>query len=207
MKFNYNIIFKYVIFCIIFCLLIFIGKQNIKILECKNEINILREEIQTISVTTSTAIQEQSSIIEEQSAIIKDMGSQYDFLCDTIEIVSNQVAYEQAKEEYNNYMPNRLTRAGGVAWFEGHKETYYNLDMTGVVNWAKIRLPKNMQDWEYSVREDGAKLYGDYIIVAADQSIYPYGSIVLTSLGEGIVLDTGTFIYSNPNQIDLAMNW
>ena len=35
------------------------------------------------------------------------------------------------------------------------------------------------------------KMLGDYVIVAADLNKYPRGSIVDTSLGQGIVCDTG----------------
>lgn len=58
--------------------------------------------------------------------------------------------------------------------------------------------------WE---RFDGMKMYGSYIIVAANQSRHPYGSIVSTSRGLGIVLDTGGFAKRNPEQYDLATTW
>ena len=60
---------------------------------------------------------------------------------------------------------------------------------------------------EYWVREDGCKMYGDYIIVAANLDIHPRGSLVETSLGTGIVLDTGSFAESNPHHIDIATDW
>jgi len=50
-------------------------------------------------------------------------------------------------------------------------------------------------------------MFGDYVIVAANRSLYPYGSTMNTSLGTGISLDSGTFIYSNPNQLDIATTW
>lgn len=60
----------------------------------------------------------------------------------------------------------------------------------------------------YWVREDGAKMFGEYVIVAANQTLHPYGSLVNTSLGvQGIVLDTGTFALYNPTQIDIATDW
>jgi len=58
--------------------------------------------------------------------------------------------------------------------------------------------------WENA---DGLKMYGSYIIVAANYDIYPYGSLVNTSRGMGIVLDTGEFIKKNPTMIDLAVAW
>lgn len=100
-----------------------------------------------------------------------------------------------------------LTPRAGVNWFNDgltiHKETYYNLNMKKVVtNAASHGIPGIY--WE---REDGAKMYNKYVIVAANQSRHPYGSLVLTSLGPGIVLDTGEFAKTNPEQYDLAVNW
>ena len=62
-------------------------------------------------------------------------------------------------------------------------------------------------DDEYWVRDDGCKMLGDYIMVAADLSIRPRGSLVDTSLGKGIVCDTGSFTNSNPYQLDIAVSW
>lgn len=83
------------------------------------------------------------------------------------------------------------------------KESYYNMNMAGVVANAKSR---GLQG-DYSVRADGVKTFGNYVIVAASYNNYKYGQLVDTSLGKGIVLDTGTFAATNPNQFDLAVNW
>lgn len=96
-----------------------------------------------------------------------------------------------------------LTPSGGV--FEGPsgKETYYNLDMSGVIS-----LARNLGiTGEYWVRDDGVKMLGDYIMVAANLDIRPKGTIVDTSLGKGIVVDTGGFAASNPTQLDIAVSW
>lgn len=96
-----------------------------------------------------------------------------------------------------------LTRSGGVNYYGEQKETYYNLNMSRVVSNAQ----GNGLDGEYWVREDGAKMFGDYVIVAANQEVYPYGSTVETSMGTGIVLDTGEFANGNPTQLDIATDW
>jgi 3D (Asp-Asp-Asp) domain-containing protein len=62
-------------------------------------------------------------------------------------------------------------------------------------------------NYEYWVRSDGVKMLGNYVMVAADLNIRPRGSLVETSLGTGIVCDTGTFIYSNHYQLDIATTW
>ena len=97
-----------------------------------------------------------------------------------------------------------LTKKGGVNYYDGHKETWYDLDMSRVVKKAKSKgVPGDY--WE---NENGLKMYGRFVIVAADFETHPYGSVVLTSLGvPGMVLDTGAFAETDPNQIDIAVNW
>lgn len=88
-----------------------------------------------------------------------------------------------------------LTPSSGVNMFNGRKETYYNLDMSGVVANAK-----NMGiEGDYWVRDDGVKMYGNYVIVAAQMD---KGTIIETSLGTGIVLD-----YCPAGTIDIATTW
>lgn len=107
------------------------------------------------------------------------------------------------KKETYSYSGTKLTRSNGVNQGPSGKETYYNLPMGGV-----IRIMKNQgYNYSYWVREDGVKMFGDYVMVAADLSIRPRGSLIPTSLGMGIVCDTGTFIYSNRTQLDIAVTW
>lgn len=96
-----------------------------------------------------------------------------------------------------------LTPSGGVNDYEGHRETYYNLDMSRVVSNAQNAGIEG----QYWVRDDGVKMFGDKVIVAANQELYPYGTTVDTSLGEGIVLDTGTFVNTYPEGYDIATDW
>ena len=62
-------------------------------------------------------------------------------------------------------------------------------------------------DYEYWVRDDGVKMLGDYVMVAANLNLRPRGSLVETSLGTGIVCDTGGFAKKNPTQLDIAVTW
>ena len=105
-----------------------------------------------------------------------------------------------------------LTPASGVANGPSGKETYYNLPMSGVVSImrnSRTSIQKGVSKLKYAVRSDGVKTYGGYVMVAADQSIpgRRLGDLVPTSRGVGIVCDTGSFIYSNPRQLDLAVSW
>lgn len=82
-----------------------------------------------------------------------------------------------------------------------HRETYYDLDMSVVMNACG-------QGGKYSVRPDGAKVDADgYILVAANYGRYPRCSIVETSLGLGKVYDTGGFALRYPDGFDLATDW
>ncbi len=108
------------------------------------------------------------------------------------------------------------SRLGTVQGPSG-KETYYNLNMGGVVREAQpggfiyAEAEKNGYANNLSsnvwVRDDGVKMMGDYIMVAADLNVHPRGSIVQTTLGPGVVVDTGTFAETNHEQIDIAVTW
>ena len=88
-----------------------------------------------------------------------------------------------------------LTRSGGVNYFNGRKETWYNLNMNGVIaNAQAMGIQGN-----YWVRGDGVKMYGDKVIVAAQA---PKNTIIETSLGMGIVMD-----YCPAGTIDIATAW
>ena len=93
-----------------------------------------------------------------------------------------------------------LTAQLGTVQYNGHKETWYNLDMS--------RCVKRAQDMgipcEYWEREDGCKMFGPWVIVAADPSVTRY-TFIETSRGTGIVLDRHTA--GDPKLYDLAVTW
>ena len=99
-----------------------------------------------------------------------------------------------------------LTRESGTFDGPSGKETYYNLDMSGVVEimrscgYDETRYP-------YWVRDDGVKMLGDYVMVAASFDIRPRGTILDSSLGSAIVCDTGGFASYNQTQLDIAVTW
>ena len=93
-----------------------------------------------------------------------------------------------------------LTAGLGKITYNGHTETWYSLDISNVVQRAQAAgIP-----CEYSVRSDGVKMFGPWVIVAAHPSKIRY-TRVDTSLGEGIILDT----HEMPNEelIDIAVEW
>lgn len=104
------------------------------------------------------------------------------------------------------YIGVPLTAQRGVCKGPSGKETWYNLPMDKVVN--KMRsLGYTESDYPYYIRSDGVKTLGDYVIVAADLDEHKRGDIIETSLGLGIVCDTGEFADTTDIDIDIATNW
>lgn len=99
-----------------------------------------------------------------------------------------------------------LSKSKGVVNGPSGKETYYNLNMTTVVNIMR-KAGYSEEEYPYWISEDGVKMLGDYVIVAADFNTRPRGTILESSLGYAIVCDTGSFVKTNPTQIDVAVNW
>lgn len=105
-----------------------------------------------------------------------------------------------------SYNGSKLTKSRGTIQGPSGKETYYNLNMTGVVSIMR-RQGFSESEYPYNVRADGVKCLGPYVMVAAHLGQRPRGSKVQTSLGTGLVCDTGGFATNNPTQIDIATAW
>ena len=114
----------------------------------------------------------------------------------TKDVIENNVPSE--KDHLNSY--------DGTFNGPSGKETYYNLDMNGVIDIMR-NMGYSEEEYPYWIREDGCKMFGDYIMVAADLTTRPKGTIIETSLGTAMVVDTGSFAKTNPTQIDVATNW
>ena len=106
----------------------------------------------------------------------------------------------------SSYKGQKLTRSAGTIQGPSGKETYYNLNMSGCVRIMRS-LGFSEAKYPYWVRSDGVKMFGDYVMVAASLDIRPKGTLVQTSLGMGIVVDTGTFAKTNKTQLDIAVSW
>lgn len=106
----------------------------------------------------------------------------------------------------NDWTGEILSKSKGVVNGPSGKESYYNLNMNSV-----IRVMRNAgyseEEYPYWIREDGIKMLGNYVIVAANYEIRPRGTIIQSSLGYAIVCDTGSFAKRNPTQIDVAVTW
>ena len=140
--------------------------------------------------------------IDRRTAAITETSTSY--LIDPTEAVAKgKEAYDIWWEEEHRWKGPVLSKGRGVNYGPSGKETYYNLNMSTVVS-----IMRSMgYTGEYWVREDGCKMLGEYIMVAANLNLRPRGSIVETSLGDAIVCDTGGFAKRNPTQIDIAVTW
>lgn len=191
--------------------------ENKKEIIAKLEEKLSKEE-QELKKLKQQVKEEKERIAEEQRlAKIQKEKEEAERLAREKEEAERVAEEEKAKEKQEssnqastnttntNYVPTgaKLTPSAGVFQGPSGKETYYNLDMSGVISIAKSQGIQG----EYWIREDGAKMYGDYVIVAAHLGIRPRGSLIQTSLGMGIVLDTGGFASSNSTQLDIATNW
>lgn len=107
------------------------------------------------------------------------------------------------KDSLYRYHGRKLSKRAGVIYGPSGKESYYNLRMSRIVKNMLARGYKG----KYWVRADGVKMFGDYVMVAANLRIRPFGTHVKTSRGMGIVVDTGTFAYYNKRQLDIAVTW
>ena len=96
-----------------------------------------------------------------------------------------------------------LNAAAGRVLGPTNEETWYNLPMDKVVDTMR-RKGFSEEEYPYYIRDDGVKMLGDYVMVAADLSIHPRGVIVETSLGQGLVCDTGDF---TEDIYDVATDW
>ena len=99
-----------------------------------------------------------------------------------------------------------LTKSAGVFQGPSGKETYYNLPMGTCITIMR-NMGYSVEEYPYYVREDGAKMLGPYVMCAANLSIRPKGTILESSLGPAIVVDTGGFAHSNTTQLDMAVDW
>jgi len=100
----------------------------------------------------------------------------------------------------------KISRTSGVVQGPSGRETYYNMDMTYCINRMRSK-GYSSKDYPYWVRDDGCKMLGPYIMVAANFKIRPLGTILETSRGWAIVVDTGGFVKQFPRGIDVATNW
>ena len=160
-----------------------------------SEIEALKEDDARKEETEAESRQEQEEVIVEKASEAREEWT--------------QVIKETRREELANQTRSLnwngpvLSRSKGSVYGPSGKETYYNLNMSGCVS----NMNRRGYYYEVWVRNDGCKMFGDYIMCAANLGVHPFGSLVECSLGTCIVVDTGGFAAGNPNQLDIAVTW
>lgn len=170
----------------------------------------------TIDTAPKKVESETKSVVEDETEPTSEEVTESPEVEDTeIEVYEDSTddVYTESEDDASNAVTNTyswdgsvLTQSSGVNYGPSGFETYYNLPMGGVVS---IMRSAGFSEEEYPYWEspEGYKMLGNYIMVAADLSIRPRGTTIETSLGMGLVCDTGSFIYNNPEQLDIAVTW
>lgn len=198
---NFSRKIKYALLTLVVCLVAFIGFSKAGILFSDNG------SIVTVSTTKKTF--DPNNYVASVYSILEKQNQTTTTTTQTTTTTTTTVATTIAKV---NTLPaltwtgDVLTKSKGVIYGPSGKESYYNLDMTSVIN-SMRRAGYSEAEYPYWIRSDGVKMLGDYVIVAANYEIRPRGTIIESSLGYAIVCDTGGFAKNNPTQIDIAVTW
>ena len=114
---------------------------------------------------------------------------------------------DEYEESYGSWEDFPLWKYGRISGPSG-TETYYNQGEFEDLVYNAYCRGFDPEDYPYWIDyETGCRMFGSYIIVAANRDVHPFGSLVQTSLGMGISIDTGSFAYDDPYQIDVAVIW
>lgn len=163
---------------------------------------------------TNRILAEEKDVVEAEYELsqkrCEELENEIETLKADLEEEENIRAAEERAKAFTSipasYSGQVLTPAAGRINGPSGPETYYNLPMEGVIRNMR-NLGFDEVNYPYAVRADGVKTLGGYVMVAANLAIRPKGTIVATSLGTGIVCDTGGFALTNPTQLDIAVAW
>ena len=176
-------------------------QTQVQVVEYVEVVEEEEEEEETASAqTTQTASEEKEETSSKAAAVTTTTAAKPAASDD------NDGLYMNPTYDPNWNKSGHLSSWSGVYYGPSGKETYYNLNMSGVVSIMR-GMGFSEDKYPYWVRDDGCKMLGNYIMVAADLGIRARGTLVPTSLGTGIVCDTGGFAASNRYQLDIATNW
>jgi hypothetical protein len=133
------------------------------------------------------------STYSTQTSIVSTATQRFSIPAITSDLfVQSNYNFAPGVPDYSNLVEGILTPDLGAVLFQGHKETFYNLDVSYFA--------------PYSLRDDGVKIKPNGDIILACHTDYR-GQRRMTSLGWGICLDTGGFAFFDHEQIDIAANW
>ena len=189
---------KYALLALLICLVAFIGFSSAGVLFSKGNNSI-------VTVSTSQKVYDPKNYVASVSKnIVKETTTTTTTTTTQTEAKKSELYQNTA--EVSGWSGDVLTKSKGVVQGPSGKESYYNLNMSGVIS-AMRYLGFSEEEYPYWVREDGVKMFGPYVIVAANLELRPKGTTLPSSLGTAIVCDTGGFAYSNPTQLDIAVSW
>lgn len=116
----------------------------------------------------------------------------------TIEVEDDDNYFNGVKLKYNaaySITSKKLTKSGGVAYYDGHKETWYS---------QKVLSGKGLNIPGRHVADDGTIRDKDgYICVACNTSYKSKGTKLMTSLGPAKMYDSGCAY----GTVDIYVNW
>lgn len=162
--------------------------------------------IAIMAIPASAITQAECQQIQQTVHQMAECARQLGYPEDSVIIQEAQKKWWEAQNAVFVWDGPVLTARSGTIQGPSGKETYYNLPMQGVVRVMR-GLGFSESEYPYWVRDDGVKMFGSYVMCACNLSVHPRGSLVETSLGTGICVDTGGFAKHNPYQIDIATNW
>lgn len=175
-----------------------VEEQEINVPEENNEnVEEIVNEPEEI-VDNSNIIEQTDNIVQQQEETIttEENNKSYDDM--TLEEKQDALNNGTLALEYSGLYNNtndHLTKSGGVYYYNGHKETYYD---EKVLPGPGLNIPGRHVAEDGTIRdEDG------YICVASDLSFLPKGAVLITSLGPAKVYDTGC----SYGTIDIYVNW
>ena len=178
-------------------------QMNIQKSQYSTDLSILKIEIDELKLENEVQamqIEGQQEQLEYCTLYVNDLEALVDEYYITLQ---EAIPYYQFPTTWEGQV---LTKAKGSITGPSGRETYYNLNMKNCIKHMRQR-GYSERAYPYWIREDGAKMLGPYVMIAANWSIRPLGSIVETSMGWGIVVDTGEFINTYPYGVDIATTW
>lgn len=185
-------------------------KAAARLFDLEQKVSVYETEIQSLKEEVNRLDQEkaeQDVVIANQQELIDIYDQKFDDLHKEVDAYTKVLEREAPKFQLpTTWKGAKSTKANGGVYGPSGQETYYNLPMNNCV--ANMRK-RGYDAKRYPVwtRKDGAKMFGHYVMVAANWKIRPLGTVIETSIGWGIVVDTGEFVKTSPRGVDLAVNW
>jgi hypothetical protein len=171
--------------------------------EAKAKAEAKAEAIQAAKERKAAAIKKQKALTASYAkTTVKNGTATYKYVKAESGNIEASATYK-AVQNAGSYKGAKLSRSAGTTTGPNGKETFYNLNMSRVVS----IMHAQGYSGKYWVRSDGVKMLGNYVMLASNNSVRPKGTIYETSLGLGIVCDTGSFASGNPRMTDIAVAW